>query len=111
MQPHEIFTLDLSTYSMTPSLVVMICISLAAFTKRPKPGMRCHDDWCFCWTVGRCQLQQQGEVHLQEASRGCTCDNGPTHHHPLELPARVDPRWQEERLLQSRTNRTNGKMV
>lgn len=47
--------------------------------------MCCHDHRGICWTVGRGQLQQQGEVHLQETSRGGACHDGSTHHHPFEL--------------------------
>lgn len=72
------------------------------FHKRQKPRMRCHDNWDFCWTMGCSQLQQQGEVHLQETSRGCTCDNSSTHHPDPELRVWLDPCCQKERLLQSR---------
>lgn len=71
-------------------------------SQRKKTRMCCHDNWGIRWTMGCCQLQQQGEVYLQETSRGCTCDNGAADHPTPQLCVWLDPFDQQELLLQSR---------
>lgn len=113
-QPLCLCTLDplsRTLYSAVIGLIVIFTVfwvdlfcpfSPAVFRKRQKTRMRCHDDWLFCWTMGCTQLQQQGEVYLQETSRGCTSDDSATHHPGPELWVRLDPCCQKELLLQSR---------
>lgn len=60
--------------------------------------MRCHDNRGICWTMGCSQLQQQGEVYLQETSRGCTCDNCAADHPSPQLRVWLDPFVQQELL-------------
>lgn len=72
-----------------------------AFDKSQKTGMCCHDDWDIRWPVGCDQLQQQGEVYLQEAGRGCPNVHSSTNHPSSELCIWMDTRYQKKCLLQS----------
>lgn len=70
--------------------------------------MCCNDNWIFCWIVGCCQLQRQGEVYLWETSRRRPDDNSRTHHPRPELCGWVDRHSPKECMLQSRElNKTN----
>lgn len=47
--------------------------------------MRGHDNRDVRWTVGRGQLRQQGEIYLQEASRGRARDDCAADHSTPQL--------------------------
>lgn len=64
--------------------------------------MRGYDNRGVCWIVGRDQLQQEGEVYLQETSRGRACDDCAADHRGNELWSWLEPFTQQQLLLQSR---------
>lgn len=97
-QPNLIFS---------PFECLSACIVSSGLSKRKTPRMRGHDNRGISWIVGRGQLRQEGEIYLQETSRGRTCDDCGADHCGPQLWGWLDAFAQEELLLQSRLRKPN----